>query len=176
MAPHRPSAHRLAPARALVARRRALGLSQAEVARRMGTSQKVISRLEAGVVDPRASTLERWAVALDGSLGWTFEPGGPSAVLAGFEDLPGYQILSRGLADLAANRLTQEALAVGVVAPRLRGDGLAVPAAPVGSPKDSLWDLLESEVGADAHARYNAIIGRLLSFAAAYEALRGSRP
>ena len=141
----------------------------------MGTSQKVVSRLEAGLVDPRVSTLERWAAALDGSLGWTFEPAEPAAVLAGFEDLPGYEILSRGLADLAVNRLTWEALAVAVVAPRLRGDGVAVPAAPVGSPKDRLWDLLESEIGADAHARYNSIIGRLLSFAAAYEALRGSR-
>lgn len=45
----------------LAARRRAAGLSQDEVARRMGTSQPAVARLEAGQVDARISTLQRYA-------------------------------------------------------------------------------------------------------------------
>jgi transcriptional regulator with XRE-family HTH domain len=48
----------------LVARRRAAGLSQAEVADRMGTSQPAVARVEAGAVDVRLSTLERYAAAV----------------------------------------------------------------------------------------------------------------
>ena len=49
---------------ALVAGRRAIGLSQTEVAARMGTSQSAVARLEAGQLDVRLSTLERYAAAL----------------------------------------------------------------------------------------------------------------
>jgi len=48
----------------LVAHRRATNLSQAEVAERMGTSQPAVARLEAGGVDARLSTLERYAAAI----------------------------------------------------------------------------------------------------------------
>jgi transcriptional regulator with XRE-family HTH domain len=48
----------------LVARRRAVGLSQSDVADRMGTSQPAIARLEAGEVDVRMSTVQRYAAAL----------------------------------------------------------------------------------------------------------------
>jgi transcriptional regulator with XRE-family HTH domain len=48
----------------LAARRRAAGLSQSEVAGRMGTSQPAIARLEAGDVDVRMSTVQRYAAAL----------------------------------------------------------------------------------------------------------------
>lgn len=44
------------------------GLSQTEVAARMGTSQSAVARLEAGLSDPRLSTLERYALALHGHL------------------------------------------------------------------------------------------------------------
>jgi transcriptional regulator with XRE-family HTH domain len=53
---------------ALAEHRRTLGLSQTEVAARMGTSQSTVARLEAGEVDPRLSTLERYAQALGGRL------------------------------------------------------------------------------------------------------------
>ncbi|HLX78119.1 MAG TPA: helix-turn-helix domain-containing protein [Acidimicrobiales bacterium] len=48
----------------LAARRHALGLSQTEVAARMGTSQSAVARLEAGSLDVRLSSLERYAAAL----------------------------------------------------------------------------------------------------------------
>ncbi len=48
----------------LAAQRRRAGLSQAEVAARMGTSQPAVARLEAGMVDARLSTLERYAAAV----------------------------------------------------------------------------------------------------------------
>ena len=55
---------------ALVARRVDLGLSQTEVAARMGTSQSAVARLETGQADVRMSTLERYAAALGQVLDW----------------------------------------------------------------------------------------------------------
>lgn len=44
--------------------RQRLGISQTLVAARMGTSQSALARLESGDVDPRLSTVERYANAL----------------------------------------------------------------------------------------------------------------
>jgi len=57
----------------LTATRVALGLSQTEVAARMGTSQSAVARLESGEADVRLSTLERYAAALDRRLNWHLE-------------------------------------------------------------------------------------------------------
>jgi transcriptional regulator with XRE-family HTH domain len=54
----------------LVARRRAQGLSQTEVAARMGTSQSAVARLEASAGDPKVSTLERYAAAVGAPIAW----------------------------------------------------------------------------------------------------------
>lgn len=48
--------------------RRQQGLSQTVVAARMGTSQSVVARLEAGVADVRVSTLSRYAAAVGGEI------------------------------------------------------------------------------------------------------------
>jgi predicted transcriptional regulator len=62
---------------ALVARRIELGLSQTEVAARMGTSQSAVARLEAGDLDVRLSSLQRYAAAVDQVLDLTLgDPGG----------------------------------------------------------------------------------------------------
>ncbi|GAA3224213.1 hypothetical protein GCM10010468_51080 [Actinocorallia longicatena] len=58
----------------LAARRRTAGLSQTEVAARMGTSQSAVARLEAGVSDVRASTLERYAAAVGFDIFWGGSP------------------------------------------------------------------------------------------------------
>ena len=50
----------------LVSHRVSLGLSQTEVAARMGTSQSAVARLESGAGDVRLSTLERYAQAVGG--------------------------------------------------------------------------------------------------------------
>lgn len=50
--------------RLLARRRREAGLTQAEVAARMGTSQAAISRLESGQAMPSLPLLDRYATAL----------------------------------------------------------------------------------------------------------------
>ena len=57
----------------LVSLRRELGLSQTEVATRMGTSQSAVARFEAGDLDARLSTLERYTAALGARLEWRIE-------------------------------------------------------------------------------------------------------
>jgi len=54
----------------LAEQRRWAGLSQTEVAARMGTSQSAVARLESGDADVRASTLERYAAAIGSQLTW----------------------------------------------------------------------------------------------------------
>jgi predicted transcriptional regulator len=56
--------HRRGALSDLVAERVSAGLSQTDVAARMGTSQSAVARLEAGGVDVRLSTLERYAAAV----------------------------------------------------------------------------------------------------------------
>lgn len=56
--------------RQLVALRRIRGLSQTEVAARMGTSQSALARLESGRTDVRLSTLTRFAHALEADIGF----------------------------------------------------------------------------------------------------------
>lgn len=57
-------------AESLVARRVKLGLTQTEVAARMGTSQSAVARIESGDADVRLSTLERYAAALGHEIHW----------------------------------------------------------------------------------------------------------
>lgn len=64
----------------LTAQRRSAGLSQTEVAARMGTSQSAVARLETGDADVRVSTLERYTAAIGSQLAWQAQagPSGPS--------------------------------------------------------------------------------------------------
>jgi DNA-binding XRE family transcriptional regulator len=59
--------------RQLATLRREKGLTQVELAERMGTSQGQITRLEAGA-DARLSTVERYAAAVDVKVTWHLEP------------------------------------------------------------------------------------------------------
>ncbi|MEZ7241067.1 helix-turn-helix transcriptional regulator [Rhodococcus sp. GXMU-t2271] len=58
----------------LAAARRRQGLSQTEIAARMGTSQSAVARLERGDLDPRLSTLERYAQAVGQTVDWQIHP------------------------------------------------------------------------------------------------------
>ena len=49
---------------ALASARRTAGLSQSDVAERMGTSQPAVARLEAGSTNAQLSTLRRYAEAI----------------------------------------------------------------------------------------------------------------
>src|SRR6266542_6439818 len=55
--------------RELAGQREKLGLSQTAVAARMGTSQSAVARLEAGDIDAKLSTVERFAAALGQKVG-----------------------------------------------------------------------------------------------------------
>lgn len=54
----------------LVTARLAVGLSQTEVAAKMGTSQSSVARLESGGADMRLSTLQRYANAVGLDVSW----------------------------------------------------------------------------------------------------------
>jgi predicted transcriptional regulator len=54
----------------LAGARRASGVSQTEIAARMGTSQSAVARLESGELDARMSTLERYAAAVGAIVDW----------------------------------------------------------------------------------------------------------
>jgi transcriptional regulator with XRE-family HTH domain len=75
MALRRMSAERRRLVADLTEQRRLAGLSQTEVAARMGTSQSAVARLETGDTDVRVSTLERYAAAIGSQLAWQARPG-----------------------------------------------------------------------------------------------------
>lgn len=95
---------------------------------------------------------------------------------ASFEQLglPGGDIVDAGLTDLAAERTTPESLAVSLAAPRLRREGVPVSAV-LDDPERRLFELLSRTEGDLAHARYNAYLRRLVSFADACPLARVDR-
>jgi hypothetical protein len=82
--------------------------------------------------------------------------------------LPGHELVRAGLEDLAAGRETEAALIVAMAAPRLRALGMQVPDGGGSFPSHRLYALL-SQSGGGAHSRYNALVGRIASFARAAE-------
>ena len=84
-------------------------------------------------------------------------------------DLPGAEIVLRGIEDLAAGRLSVEALLVAIGSPRLRFIGIEIPGPLPASPEDALYEHLAREHGREAHGRYNAWLRRLMRFERAAE-------
>ncbi len=95
---------------------------------------------------------------------------------ASFEELglPGGDLIDAGLADLASERTTLESLAVSLAAPRLRREGVPVGPA-LEDPERRLFERLARTEGDLAHARYNAYLTRLVSFADACRLIRSRR-
>lgn len=86
-----------------------------------------------------------------------------------FEGLPGGELIDKGLRDLAAGLETEEALLVSMAARRLRDAGIPVPARTLADPERRLYERLAREHEDSAHARYNALVRRLVSFEDAVE-------
>ena len=82
---------------------------------------------------------------------------------------PGQDIIDKGMADLAGSLETVESLLVSIGAPRLRAAGLSVPDATFKTPDHRLYRLLAAADPDAAHARYNALIRRLVSYERALE-------
>jgi hypothetical protein len=78
-------------------------------------------------------------------------------------NLPGRDLIEQGLADLAGGTETAAALLVSIGAPRLRQLGLTV-VDPICGGEHRLYELLSRTDPDSAHSRYNALIGRLVSF------------
>jgi hypothetical protein len=85
------------------------------------------------------------------------------------QDLPGSEIVLRGLADLASHRVTTEALLVAIAAPRLAWLGIDIPEPLPDDPDATLYARLEEQHARDAHGQYNAWIRRLIRFERALE-------
>jgi len=79
------------------------------------------------------------------------------------KELPGAELVSRGIRDLEGGAETPESLLVSIGAPRLRRLGFSLPE-PLESPEHRLYQLLRSKHGDAAHSRYNALVRRLVSF------------
>ena len=61
-------------AKAVIAARNRAGLTQVELARKMGTTQPVVARMEGGRIQPSLRTLQRLAQATGSKLTIRFEP------------------------------------------------------------------------------------------------------
>jgi transcriptional regulator with XRE-family HTH domain len=64
-----------AVAKAVIAARNRAGRTQMELARKMGTTQPVVARMEGGRIQPSLRTLQRMAEATGSRLTIRFEPG-----------------------------------------------------------------------------------------------------
>jgi hypothetical protein len=84
------------------------------------------------------------------------------------QNLPGHELVSAGLDDLAAGRETEASLLLAMAAPRLRTVGVDVPPTAVRVPSHRLYELLALDAPSP-HSRYNALVGRIVSFARAAE-------
>ena len=83
-------------------------------------------------------------------------------------ELPGVDLVGKGIADLHQGVDSPEALVVSIGAPRLERLGLDVQSR-ISSPEHRLYELLASEDSDSAHSRYNALVRRLVSFERAAE-------
>jgi hypothetical protein len=83
--------------------------------------------------------------------------------------LPGHELVTAGVRDLAAGRESEASLLVAMATPRLRAVGLEIPDGGGEHPSHRLYELLSEHDAGDAHSRYNALLGRIASFSRAAE-------
>ena len=80
-----------------------------------------------------------------------------------FDGLPGAELIADGIRDLEAGVLSAPALLVSIGAPKLKRLGVEI-ARVEPSPEHRLYGLLIEDGADGAHARYNALLRRLVSF------------
>jgi hypothetical protein len=80
-----------------------------------------------------------------------------------FDGLPGGEFVLAGIRDLDRGVTSAPALLVSIGAPRLRQLGVAIPRVEA-DPEHRLYLLLHRDAPDAAHARYNALVRRLVSF------------
>jgi hypothetical protein len=86
--------------------------------------------------------------------------------------LPGGDLVDAGLEGLVSGEVTIESLVVSIAAPRLRREGVPIPATTFDDADLRLYRLLEQTSGDLAHARYLAYLRQAASFC---DACRGAR-
>lgn len=82
---------------------------------------------------------------------------------------PGGDLVRQGLDDLEQGVESVPSLLVSIGAPRLRRAGVPVPERTFDDPEHRLYICLAAQDSDAAHSRYNAWIGRLVSFENALE-------
>jgi len=82
---------------------------------------------------------------------------------------PGGELVVKGIADLRSDLETIESCLVAIGSWRLRRAGLDIPEHSYDLPEHRLYELLAAEDSDTAHGRYNALLGRLVSFERAWE-------
>lgn len=83
-------------------------------------------------------------------------------------ELPGAELVEKGIADLERGAETIESLLVSIGAPRLERLGFTI-SGPIPSAEHRLYERLTEEDEDSAHSRYNALVRRLVSFERAAE-------
>ena len=83
---------------------------------------------------------------------------------APMDALPGIELVEEGIRDLARGALTPAACLVSLGAPRLRTLGWSMPEPVIPDAEHRLYALLAREDPDSAHARYNALVRRLVSY------------
>lgn len=108
----------------------------------------------------RRAALHRWTRARFGAASFTAL------------GLPGAEIVDAGLDALVSEQTTVDSLVVSLAAPRLRREGVPIPAPTFADADTRLFRLLEQRFGDLAHARYLAYLRQAASFC---DACRGVR-
>jgi hypothetical protein len=79
------------------------------------------------------------------------------------DGLPGGELITKGIADLARGEETIESLLVSIGGPKLRSLGVEFESQ-FENPEHRLYSLLGREHGDNAHGQYNALVRRLVSY------------
>lgn len=93
-----------------------------------------------------------------------------------FDQLPGGDILTDGLRDLASGVVSESGLLLLAAEPRLKSRGIQLPehVTRPAIPEHELYQLLVREHGEEAYRHYRALLRRLVSLENALDALASS--